>query len=56
MHLGISINVTDNFEFRIRVPYLIVLNDTRDNAAGIEVGFLFSDHLKKVKKLNYNEN
>lgn len=56
MHIGISINVTDNFEFRIRVPYLIVLNDTRDNAAGIEVGFLFSDRFKKVKKLNYNEN
>jgi hypothetical protein len=56
MHLGISMNVSDNFEFRIRVPYHIVLNDTKDNAAGIEIGFLFSNRFKKVKKLNYNEN
>ncbi|NLP01964.1 MAG: acyloxyacyl hydrolase [Fibrobacter sp.] len=54
IHLGFVLDVTESLQIRIRVPYHIVANETRDHAAGAEIGFLFSDRFRKVKKLNYN--
>lgn len=54
VHAGFLLDVTDQFQVRFRVPYYAVANETRDHAAGLEVGFLFSPRFKNVKKLNYN--
>ncbi|NLG18022.1 MAG: acyloxyacyl hydrolase [Fibrobacter sp.] len=54
VHLGFVLDVTEQMQVRVRVPYMFVANETRDHSAGLEVGFLFSDRFRKVKKLNYN--
>lgn len=56
IHVGFQMDISETFHVRVRVPYYVVLNEKRDNGAGLEVGFLFSDRFGKVKKLNYNEN
>jgi hypothetical protein len=54
VHIGFGLDLTDRVQMRVRVPYHIVLNNKNDQAAGVEVGFLFSGRFKNVKKLNYN--
>jgi hypothetical protein len=52
-HIGFSLDLTDRAQVRVRVPYYYVGNRTDDQAAGVEVGFLFTGRFKHVKKLNY---
>jgi len=52
-HLGFLLDLTENMQIRVRVPYHFVANSTRDHAVGLDIGFLFSDKFRKVKKLNY---
>lgn len=54
VHFGFLFDINDAVQVRFRIPYRYVANENRDNMAGIEVGFLFSDRYKKVNKLNYN--
>lgn len=54
VHLGCVFEINESVQLRFRVPFTFVVNETRDNCAGVEVGFLFSDKFKRVKKLEYN--
>jgi hypothetical protein len=55
VHAGLLIDILDELQLRIRVPFQIVSNEDRDMTVGLDGGFLFSSHLrkKKVRKLNY---
>jgi hypothetical protein len=55
VHAGLMLDVLDELQLRIRVPYHVVANTTMDQGVGIDVGFLFSSPLRKtrVKKLKY---
>ena len=55
LRLGFLLDVTDRLQVRLCVPYYFVANETRDNTAGMEIGLLFSDRFRKVRKLNYND-
>lgn len=54
VHCGVTFDLTESIQMRFRVPYHIVVNNTRDNTVGFDVGFLFSNPYKKIKKLDYN--
>lgn len=55
VHAGLILDVIDEMQLRIRVPYHVVANKAMDQGVGIDVGFLFSSPLRttKVKKLKY---
>lgn len=55
VHAGLLLDVLDELQLRIRVPYHVVANKAGDQGVGIDVGFLFSSPLRttKVKKLKY---
>ncbi|HKP94703.1 MAG TPA: hypothetical protein VJ385_03000 [Fibrobacteria bacterium] len=55
VHAGVILDVLEELQMRIRVPYHVVANDAEDRSVGLDVGFLFSSpHRKtKVKKLIY---
>ena len=55
VHAGFVLDITDALQVRLRIPYHVVANEARDHAAGLEVGFLFSDRFRKVKKLDYTK-
>ena len=52
---GLFLDVMDNMQMRVRVPYRFIANSHRDQAAGLDVALLFSSPLRKtkVKKLSY---
>lgn len=52
---GIYLDVMDNMQMRVRVPYRYIANSHRDQAAGLDIALLFSSPLRKtkVKKLSY---
>lgn len=52
---GLYLDVLDNLQLRVRVPYRFIANSHRDQAAGLDVALLFSSPLRKttVKKLTY---
>jgi hypothetical protein len=52
---GIYLDVLDNMQMRVRVPYRFILNSHRDQAAGLDIALLFSSPMRttKVKKLKY---
>ena len=52
-HAGFKCNMTDNVALRIRIPYRVAINDSRDHSIGLECGFLFSSRFKNIRKLNY---
>jgi len=52
-HLGFLLDLSDRLQIRIRVPYKIVFNADKDQGVGLELGFLFSDKFRRIKKLNY---
>jgi hypothetical protein len=54
VHIGFTVNVNDRLQIRFRIPYQITADETFDETVGVDVGFLFSDKYRKVKKLNYN--
>jgi hypothetical protein len=55
VHAGLMLDVMDELQLRIRVPYHVVANKAGDQGVGIDVGFLFSSPLRTthVKKLKY---
>jgi hypothetical protein len=55
VHAGLILDVMDELQLRVRVPYHVVANKTMDQGVGIDVGFLFSSPLRttRVKKLKY---
>ena len=53
-HVGFTLDLNENVAVRMRLPYHFILNEHRDNVAGLDFGFIFSSRFKKVRKLNYN--
>lgn len=55
VHAGMLLDVMDELQLRVRVPYHMVGNTAGDQGVGVDVGFLFSSPLRttKVKKLKY---
>jgi hypothetical protein len=55
LHAGLYLDVLDNLQMRVRVPYRFIANSHGDQAAGLDVTLLFSSHLRKtkVRKLSY---
>ena len=49
------LDVLDELQVRVRVPFTWVANHDGDRIVGLDVGLLFSNPLrtKKVRKLNY---
>jgi len=54
VHAGCILELNESVQLRFRVPYTVVVNHDRDQYAGVEIGLLFSDKFKRVKKLEYN--
>lgn len=52
---GLYLDVLDNLQMRVRVPYRVIANSHQDQAAGLDVSLLFSSGMRrtKVKKLTY---
>lgn len=55
VHAGMLLDVLDELQLRIRVPFHIVGNTDGDRGAGLDVGFLFSSPHRgtQVRKLRY---
>ncbi|HLU69263.1 MAG TPA: hypothetical protein VKZ88_00675 [Fibrobacteria bacterium] len=55
VHAGLYLDVLDNLQMRVRVPYRFLANSHRDQAAGLDVALLFSPATRttKVRKLTY---
>ena len=55
VHAGMLLDVLDELQLRIRVPFHVVANTAGDRGVGVDVAFLFSSPLRntKVKKLKY---
>ena len=54
VHLGFMFDINESVQVRFRAPYTYVANEARDQFAGFDVGLLFTDKFKRVKKLEYN--
>ncbi len=54
-HVGFMVDITESVQVRLRIPYVVMLNESRDHGAGFDMGVMFTDKLRKVRKLNYNE-
>lgn len=54
VHVGVTIDLSKSVQMRVRAPYHVVANDTKDQVAGIDIGFLFSNRYRHVRKLDYN--
>ncbi|MCD6024522.1 MAG: hypothetical protein K0Q91_1438 [Fibrobacteria bacterium] len=52
---GVYLDVMDNLQMRVRVPYRYIANSHRDQTAGLDIALLFSSPLRKtkVRKLTY---
>lgn len=55
VHAGMLLDVMDELQLRVRVPFHVVGNTAGDQGVGVDVGFLFSSPLRttKVRKLRY---
>jgi hypothetical protein len=55
VHAGMLLDVLDELQLRVRVPFHVVANTAGDRGVGVDVAFLFSSPLRntKVKKLKY---
>ena len=53
-HAGFSLDLSDNVAVRMRLPYHFIFTKQRDQAIGVDFGFIFSSRFKKVRKLNHN--
>lgn len=55
VHAGLFLDVMDNLQMRVRVPYRYIANSHGDQGAGLDIALLFSSPLRttKVKKLTY---
>jgi hypothetical protein len=55
LQAGIFLDVMDNMQMRVRVPYRFIANSHGDQSAGLDIALLFSSPLRKtkVRKLSY---
>lgn len=55
VHAGMLLDVMDELQLRIRVPFHMIANRDGDRGVGLDVGFLFSSPHRntKVRKLKY---
>jgi hypothetical protein len=55
VYAGVYLDVLDNLQLRVRVPYRFIANSHKDQTAGLDVALLFSSSMRttKVKKLKY---
>lgn len=55
IHAGVYLDVLDNLQMRVRVPYRIIANSHGDQAIGLDIALLFSSSQRKtkVRKLTY---
>jgi hypothetical protein len=53
VHAGVNFDLSKTVQMRIRAPFHIVLNSTRDFGAGLDFGILFSRPYRTIQKLNY---
>ncbi|MFP4164086.1 MAG: acyloxyacyl hydrolase [Chitinispirillaceae bacterium] len=53
-HIGFVLDITDAVQVRFRVPYNVILNESRDHGVGFDMGVMFTDKLRKIRKLDYN--
>jgi hypothetical protein len=55
VHAGLLLDVLDEMQMRVRIPFHFVANKDQDRAIGLDVAVLFGSPLrsKKVKKLVY---
>ncbi len=55
VHVGMLLDIMDELQLRIRVPFHIVANTAGDHGAGLDIGLLFSSpqRTSKVRKLKY---
>jgi hypothetical protein len=55
VHAGLYLDVLDNLQLRVRVPYRVIANSHKDQAAGLDVSLMFSSGMRKtkVRKLTY---
>lgn len=54
-HAGFNLDLNENIQVRARVPYIVTVNENVDQAVGLEIGIMFSDRFRRVKKLDYNK-
>jgi hypothetical protein len=52
-HAGFLLDLSDRLQIQVRVPYHFTANQAKDHSIGLDIGFLFSDKFRHVKKLNY---
>jgi len=52
-HVGIALELTKTVDVRVRVPYHIVVDKTKDMGIGVDVGVLFFSNLRNVKSIDY---
>jgi hypothetical protein len=55
VHAGVYLDVLDNMQMRVRVPYRFIANSHGDQAIGLDIALLFSSSQRKtkVRKLTY---
>lgn len=54
VHLGCIIDVTDQVQLKLSVPFYIVGDAATDVGAGVNIGMMFGSRFRNVKKLDYN--
>jgi hypothetical protein len=55
VHLGCAFDVSDRLQVQVRVPYHFVATREIDHGIGLDIGLLFSDKFRHVKKYDYNK-
>lgn len=55
-YVGFLLDLADQFQIRVRVPYMAVLNQDADQGVGLDIGFLVSSPQRrtKVQKLRFD--
>jgi hypothetical protein len=55
VHAGLLLDVLEELQLRVRVPFHLVANRAGDRGLGLDIAILFSSHLRKtrVRKLIY---
>jgi hypothetical protein len=52
-HVGVEVGMTETVALRVMAPFRFTMTKANDVSVGLEVGFLYSDKVSKVRKLNY---
>jgi hypothetical protein len=52
-HLGIALELTESVQVKIRAPFHAIVAQSADLGAGVDIGIMFINSLRKVRKLDY---